>query len=150
MNLLRPPQKSRGTPLLQDVHGRSLTLSADDALLAHARIVSEGLVESDQSGSARYNGSTMISIDLENPHFDLPRTESTRAAMLDAVLRSVLLRAKILRLARAEAERKVTPLLLCTVATHTKLELSGTVLRIDVEIESALEDPQTQFSEAEQ
>ncbi|MCU0664976.1 MAG: hypothetical protein MUC50_21975 [Myxococcota bacterium] len=141
METLRLPRKPQGTPLLQDVRGRCLVLCADDSLLTHAKILSEGMVEPGQEDAARFAGSTMMSIDLADPRFDLPQTQAMRAALLDAVLHSIHLRTKILRLARAEAERRVAPLLLCTMAATTRFLLDGAVLRVDVEIESALEDP---------
>jgi hypothetical protein len=124
-----------------------MVLSADDSLLAHAKILSEGMAETAQGGHHRFAGSTMLSIDLADPRFDIPHTNVARQTVAEAASRSVLLRAKILRLARAEAERRAAPLLLSTMSANARFALEGTVLRIDVDVQSAAEDPREQLAE---
>jgi hypothetical protein len=139
MSDIKPLRRPIQLPVMQDILGSSLTLSAPSAILSGARIVSEGVVEGDEDGKRRYNGSTLVTVDLarselgvdlENPGFV--------ARLLRGVNRSLLIHVSLTRAARLEAERRATPYLIQEFSAETEFRIDGHQLLIDIYVECSL------------
>ncbi|MCA9602804.1 MAG: hypothetical protein R3A78_09735 [Polyangiales bacterium] len=121
-----------------------LTRAAEEELFRMADVLSEGEVD-----GPSFHGSTMIAIDLERLQWVVrePLTEELSGRLAASVERSVRVHLRAMRLARAEAERRASTVVLGTSRTEVHVSLRGTRLHLDVDFEApVLED----FAEAEQ
>ncbi len=141
MSDIKPLRKPTRLPVVQDIRGSSLTLSASAAILSDARIVSEGDVEGDGAGEKRYNGSTLVTVDLDRPELEV-NWENPRFAerLLRGVERSLLTRVNLIRAARLEAERRCVPHMVREFSTQTEFRIDGHRLLIDIYVECSLAD----------
>lgn len=137
---LKPLVKARSVATL--VHHRSWRLShaLEEALFRSADVLSEGGMRVLGTGQSTYYGSTMISIDLAK----LDRVThgldaiASRNALLSAIDGSVRVRLRAMRMARAEAARRVHRRTLGTALCEIRMRMSGSCLHIDVDLEVPL------------
>jgi hypothetical protein len=129
---LKPLSKSAKFPLVQAFRGTSLTLSAADALLSGAEVLSEGRVEG-EPGTRSYSGSTLLTINLDR-RFDLGEGDHLDT-LLACVRRSLRMHIGVLRLARQEAERKCAPYLIREMNAETSFRREKRRLLIDIDVE---------------
>lgn len=132
MTSLKPLSKSTKFPLVQLFRGSSLTLSAADALLSGAEVMSEGQVDG-EGGARSYSGSTLLTIDLDR-RFDLGG-EDHLDTLVSCARRSLMMHIGVLRLARREAERKCAPFLIREMNAETAFRREGRRLLVDVDVE---------------
>jgi hypothetical protein len=142
--------RSRLKPLARAQGGAALTARPSLSLLSRAfeeelfraaEILSEGGCREGIRGSGeRYFGSSTISIDLERlrPWFRGGLDAAAVERLAQAVDGSVRVRLRAMRLARAEAVRRVPNRLLGTAHVETRIRLSGRQLHIDVDLEASL------------
>ena len=139
---LKPLARARGGAALMVRPSPSLlTRAFEEELFRAAEILSEGGCRDGARGSGeRYFGSSMISIDLErlSPWFRGGLDAEAVARLTQAVDGSVRVRLRAMRLARAEAARRVPNRLLGTAHVETRIRLSGRQLHIDVDLEASL------------
>jgi hypothetical protein len=138
-------------PLVRALRGRalvargaagipSLSRAFEEELFYAAEVLSEGGCRSGGSRPDSYFGSTMISIDLDriDPWFRGGFDAQARRELLRAVEGSVRVHLRAMRLARAEALRRVHDRALGTAYVETKVRLTERQLHIDVDLEVAL------------
>jgi hypothetical protein len=114
-----------------------LSRPLEEELFRHAEILSEG---SCRKAGDSYFGSTMISVELERLGKVLRGglDAAVRRTLMEAVDGSVRVRLRAMRLARAEAMRRVAGRELGTVYVETRVRLTEHQLHIDVDLEAAL------------
>jgi hypothetical protein len=135
-------KKSVKVPLAQVLNGVTLSSFTDGALFASSRVMSEGAIVDGDEGERVYAGSTMVSIRLrggEEPLLDIGPLSSEE--LLGAVRRSIGFRVRLLRLARAEAERRCAPFLLREMRTEPVFRIDDGVLFVDIDVECPLAAP---------
>ena len=117
-----------------------LSRALEEELFRCAEVLSEGGRRSAGGQRDSYFGSTMISIDLDRvrPLFRGGLDERTRKLLADAVDGSVRVRLRAMRMARAEAARRVQDRTLGTAYVETRVRLTERQLHIDVDLEVAL------------
>jgi hypothetical protein len=136
MDELRPLAKPGKVALMQALRGSSLTLSAAEALLGAAEILSEGEVAPVAAKEYCYSGSTLVSIDLAGKfHFGGKQNLQT---LLTCVKRSIPFRLGLMRLARGEAERRCAPRLVREIEMETEFRIDGAQLLVDIDVECPL------------
>jgi hypothetical protein len=140
-NRLKPLARARRGPALRErVAGPLLTRALEEELFRLAEVLSEGGCRASSGPAESYFGSSMISIDLDRlrPWF----RHELNATALDRLMRaldgSVRVRLRAMRLARAEAVRRVPHRLLGTAYVETRVRLTDRQLHIDVDLEAAL------------
>ncbi len=133
MKDIKPLKKPVKIPLIQVFIGKSLTLSAAQALLSAAELMSEGAVETE---ARVYSGSTLFSIPLHR-RFDFGKVDNLDALVVCAE-RSLPLHLGLLRLSRREAERRCSPFFIREMNAETAFSRNGTNLLIDVDVECPL------------
>ena len=105
---LKPLRKAPLPPLVREVRGRALTVWGDRVLLDAAEVTSEGIVDED-GGEPLFHGSTRLEIALDGADLG-PLLEGVAPEVVRvAAERSIALRVRLLRLARAEVERRAAP-----------------------------------------
>jgi hypothetical protein len=138
---LKPLVKTRATARLVEQRSFRLSHALEEALFQHADVLSEGGMRQLGSGQSTYYGSTMISIELAKlgrfVHGAADETVS-RAALLDAIDGSVRVRLRAMRMARAEAARRVHRRALGTALCEIRVSLRGGSVHIDVDLEVPL------------
>lgn len=123
---------ARGTP--------TLSRAFEEELFRCAEVLSEGSCRGKGDRGDTYFGSTMISIELER----LRRVTrggldaDARRLLAEAVDGSVRVRLRAMRLARAEATRRIPDRALGTVCVETRVRLTEHQLHIDVDLEAAV------------
>jgi hypothetical protein len=136
------PKKSIRVPLVQAVSGVSLSSFTDGALLSSSSVLSEGAIVDGEDGERVYAGSTMVSVDLRGGaegRFDPgPLSDDD---LVGAVGRSIGFRVRLLRLARAEAERRCAPFLLREMRSEPAFRIEGGILFVDIDVECPLAAP---------
>jgi len=136
------PRKSVKVPLVQVLKGLTLSSFTDGALFASSRVLSEGAIVDGDGGERVYAGSTMVSVELHGDAEQLldigPLSDE---ALLGAVRRSIGFRVRLLRLARAEAERRCAPFLLREMRTEPVFRIDEGVLFVDIDVECPLAAP---------
>ncbi len=137
-------------PVLQTVSGLSLTKSADEHLLNHAKFMSEGDIESSETGGSTYYGSTLVTIDLRRTDIDLREEENMPGALIEAVEHSVFFRLRMMRFARVEAERRCLPYLISEMFVQTEFRIDDMRLFIDINVECPLTMPQSEVDGREE
>jgi len=128
-------------PVLQGVRGTALTGFADQLLLDRAVVQSEGAVERVGRSGPVFFGSTMVSISLEQDAIAKTVRDLDREDLLDALRRSISLHIRLMRLARAEAERRASPLLPRGMLADVQFKIEGQLLLVDINVECPLADP---------
>ena len=135
---IKPLHKPHGIPVLQSVRGITLTPAAAEMMAVNAQVVSEGVVEHAENQDPLYRGSTLISIDLAKPCFDIEKDEQTLRQLLRSVKGSLTLHIRLVRLARLEAERRVTPLFVREMRAESTFRIVDKRLLVDIDIECPL------------
>jgi len=117
-----------------------LSRTLEEELFRSAEVLSEGGCRASSGQRDSYFGSTMISVDLERlrPLFRGGLDERARQQLAEAVDGSVRVRLRAMRLARAEAARRVQDRSVGTVYVETRVRLTEHQLHIDVDLEVAL------------
>ena len=119
----------------------ALSREAEEALFEHAEILNEGSVEGGREGGGGYCGSTMLTFDLDAMAGRMrePMSDDHRGRICSAVEGSVRVRLRAMRLACAEAARRVPELALGTALVETRVRLVGGMLHLDVDLEVPFE-----------
>ena len=141
-------RKSIRVPFVQALQGLALASYADGALLANARALNEGAVVDGDGGDRIYAGSTLLTVALrDNPSLDCgDATDAERGAL---VSRSIGFHVRLMRLARAEAERRAAPCLLREMRCALAFRVEAGVLFVDIDLECPLAAPTTCAGEDE-
>jgi hypothetical protein len=136
------PKKSVKVPLAQALSGLALSSFGDGALLASSRVLSEGAIVDGDVDERIYSGSTMVSVPLRGDGSQLvdPGPLSDEE-LLCAVRGSIGFRLRLLRLARAEAERRCAPFLVREMRTEPVFRIEGGMLFVDIDVECPLAAP---------
>jgi hypothetical protein len=136
------PKKAVRVPLVQALSGLTLSSFTDGALFANSRVLSEGAVVDGDGGERVYAGSTLVSVHLRGSAEQLldagPLSDEE---LLGAVRRSIGFRVRLLRLARAEAERRCAPFLVREMRTEPVFRIDGGVLFVDIDVECPIAAP---------
>ena len=136
---VKPLQKARKLPLMQEIRGVSMTRFADQVMVADADVSSEGTVEVDAKGEAgSYHGTTLVSIALDRCDLGPVSSGAAAAAVLEAARRSLSLHVRLMRLARIEAESRSAPLLLRGMQVGFEFKIEGALLLVDIIVECPL------------
>ena len=137
---LKPLARARRAAALIRHGSVCLTRALEEELFRCAEVLSEGGLRALGGQRDSYFGSTMISIDLDRvrPLFRGGLDERTRTLLADAVDGSVRVRLRAMRMARAEAARRVQDRTLGTAYVETRVRLTERHLHIDVDLEVAL------------
>lgn len=117
-----------------------LSSALEEQLFRSADVLSEGSTRPGEGGQATYFGSTMLTIDLRRLQVRAEGLDETsaRAALLDAIAGSVRVRLRLMRMARAEAARRVHRSTLGMALSETHATLRDDRLHIDVDLEVPL------------
>ncbi|NLN62830.1 MAG: hypothetical protein GX146_08135 [Myxococcales bacterium] len=135
---LHSPKKATRAPLLQRISGIALTSWASDAVLASADILVEGQVVDTAAAHPVYHGSVMLTVPERIPGIDWEGGPEGLRLLMVQLQRSLFFRMKLLRLARAESERRCAPFSLSTVTTELEFKIEGAQLLIDIDVMGAL------------
>ncbi len=119
--------------------GAALSREAEEALFGVAEVLSEGRLD---DGGA-YFGSTMITFALDRLRdvFRGPFDAEALERLRNAVEGSVRMHVRAIRLARAEALRRVPARRLGTAIVESRIRLEGTRLLFDVDFEARVAEP---------
>jgi len=131
---LRPLRKSVQPVLFQTIQGRSLTRSADDVILSHARILGEGTVEKNAGDGGVFHGSLLVTIDLARLRVVTGEETLSGEMLAECLRKSLMFRMKLLRLARIETEQRCAPALLREMKTELEFKIEPERLLIDIDI----------------
>ncbi|HEX2676705.1 MAG TPA: hypothetical protein VHM19_08700 [Polyangiales bacterium] len=116
-----------------------MSRALEEEIFRCAEVLSEGSCRSGDQGGT-YFGSTMISVELERlrkvTRGGLDHEE--RRLLAEAVDGSVRVRLRAMRLARAEAARRIPDRALGTVCVETRVRLTDRQLHIDVDLEASV------------
>jgi hypothetical protein len=135
---LKPLVKIHRSPFLaRRKHAAVLSRALEEALFRHSDVISEGGMRGGALASGTYFGSTMIAIAFDRlaAEADGRLTRSVRAELVHVVEGSVRVRLRAMRLARAEAARRVPRGVLGTALCDLRVRDDGKQLRIDVDLE---------------
>lgn len=137
---LKPLVRARRSPALVQRAGVSLSRALEEELFRAAEVLSEGSRRTIAGQRDSYFGSTMISIDLDRlrPLFRGGLDGRARERLARAVEGSVRVHLRAMRLARAEAARRVQDRSLGTAQVETRVRLTEHHLHIDVDLEVLL------------
>jgi hypothetical protein len=138
---LKPPVRALRAPALRLRDPTpSLSRTFEEDLFRAAEVLSEGGCRATQGSAESYFGSCMISVDLDRlrPWFRAGLGERALQQLAMALDGSVRVRLRAMRLARAEAVRRVPHRELGTVYVETRIRLTERQLHIDVDLEAAL------------
>jgi hypothetical protein len=137
---LKPLVKISRRPFLAKRQHIVLTRGLEEALFRHADVISEGGLRLLPKVGNTYFGSTMIAIAFERLSHETRQTftRRSRALLVNVVEGSVRVRLRCMRMARAEAVRRVNDALLGTVLCDLHVHEDGTYLRIDVDLEAPM------------
>jgi hypothetical protein len=119
----------------------AVTRAFEEELFAAAEVLSEGSCRHGAAGRAdSYFGSTMISVDLDRlrPWLRGGLDARGQRELANALQGSVRVHLRAMRMARAEARRRVPDRLLGTAYVETKVRVTERHLHIDVDLEVAL------------
>ncbi|MCP4677046.1 MAG: hypothetical protein GY854_16335 [Deltaproteobacteria bacterium] len=141
MDHLKPLHKPRSIPVLQSVHGLTITMAADELLLEGAEIISEGEVAENETREGVYYGSTLVTINLDREDLELGPASEQPGLIVNILSASVFFRLRLMRLARMEAERRCAPHLLRGMSAETEIRIDGHELFVDIDIECPLASP---------
>lgn len=137
---LKPLAKIQRRPFLAKRQQTVLTRGLEEALFRHADVISEGGLRLLPSIGHTYFGSTMIAIAFERLAHETQQTftRRSRALLVNVVEGSVRVRLRCMRMARAEAVRRVHDKQLGTVLCDLRVHEDGTHLRIDIDLEAPM------------
>ncbi len=137
---LKPLVKARSVAQLIEHRSYRLSHALEEALFRHADVLSEGGMRAPAAGQSTYFGSTMISIDLRKLGRFAHGTDDAalQRALLQTIDGSVRVRLRAMRMARAEAARRVHRRTLGTALCEIRMRMSGVHLHIDVDLEVPL------------
>jgi hypothetical protein len=141
-------KKATRVPLLQAFRGRSLSSFADGALLTSAKVLNEGAVVDGDGGDRVYAGSTLLTVALRDEGA-LDCGDATDAELCELARRSIGLNVRLMRLARAEAERRCAPMLLREMRCELAFRIEAGVLFVDIDLECPLAAPAERAGENE-
>jgi hypothetical protein len=144
---LKPIRKASGPPLVSEIRGRSLTSFGQQALLAKAEIVSEGMTEDVSGEGPVYHGSTLVTAALTRPDLAALVALIGPAGLVAAVRRSVGLHVRLMRLARFEAERRIAPFLPRSMRVEMEFAVEAERLLMDIGVECPLAEPAMEAAE---
>jgi hypothetical protein len=148
---LRPLRKPISLPLVQQLEGVALTRFADEALLAGAQVVSEGMVGDPVDGDERtYAGSTLVTIPLDRIEIAGAVDRAGAGRLLEAARHSIGLHVRLIRLARLEAERRSAPRLPRDMEVELEFAVDDRNLLVDISVECTLAEPLTDVESAEE
>ena len=135
---LKPLVKIRRRPFLVRRQHAALSRALEQALFDHADVLSEGGLRNGPGLQATYYGSTMISISFARlaAEHSAPLTRVMQNELVRAVEGSVRVRLRAMRLARAEAVRRVYNGVLGTAVCELRVRDDGKQLHIDVDLEA--------------
>lgn len=137
---LKPLVKSSRRQFLSQRKHVVLTRSLEEALFRHADVISEGSTRVMKDSRTTYFGSTMIAVPFERlaRESSQPLIGPYRAELVYIIEGSIRVRLRAMRLARAEAGRRVNDALLGTALCDLRVLDAGKLLRIDVDLEVEL------------
>jgi hypothetical protein len=137
---LKPLVKSSRRQFLAQSELVVLASGMEEVLFRHADVISEGSARMMKDAGSTYFGSTMIAVPFERLARETsePLIGSFRAQLVRAIEGSVRVRLRAMRLARAEAGRRVDDALLGTARCDLRVTDAGKQLRIDVDLEVEL------------
>jgi hypothetical protein len=137
---LKPLVKIKRPPFLAKRQYSVLTRALEEALFRHADVISEGATRHMPKVGNTYFGSTMIAIAFDRLATETHQkfTRHARASLVNVVEGSVRVRLRCMRLARAEAVRRVTDARIGTVLCDLRVHEDGAHLRIDVDLEAPM------------
>jgi hypothetical protein len=117
-----------------------LSSALEEQLFRISDVLSEGSTRTGATGQATYFGSTMITVDLRRLSVRAEGLSETaaREALLRAIDGSVRVHLRAMRMARAEAARRVHRHTLGTAISEMRAGLQGDRLHIDVDLEVPL------------
>ncbi len=138
MDHLKPLYKSSAIPVLQSIQGTALTSAADELILAGAQILSEGEITSETENEYVYNGSTLITIELDRSDLILGPAREDFSQLIKMLSASILFRLRLMRIARMETERRCVPYLLREMSIQTEFKIEDKKLFVDIYIECPL------------
>jgi hypothetical protein len=136
---LKPPVRATRAAIAASRTAKgTLTRALEEELFRHAEILSEGGCRASSPSRQSYFGSTMLSIDLDRlrPFVRGGLSAGARLCLAEAVDGSLRIRLRAMRLARAEALRRVPDRSLGTVCVETRVRLTERQLHIDVDLEA--------------
>ncbi|HEY3359390.1 MAG TPA: hypothetical protein VGQ83_39435 [Polyangia bacterium] len=147
---IRPLSTARGAPrkpmacatrvtLFEREIRERLSPSGIEILLDAAEVLSEGQREELDGGRVRFNGSTMLTIDLGRVHAALREPcDPVLAARAAAFLaQDARVARRVRAIAQAEA-RRLAGAAVTLVPAEPKVRARGTIIHIDLDIEAAL------------
>lgn len=138
---LKPLAKTQGAALLVRRETVQVTRALEEAIFRHADVLSEGSIRvAGPPGHSTYFGSTMISLELARlgSRARGPDQAALHEAIASAIDGSVRVRLRAMRLARAEAARRVHRRTMGTALCEIRVRVSGAYLHIDVDLEVPL------------
>jgi hypothetical protein len=138
---IKPPVRAtRVSGLSRRTQGVTLSRALEDALFRCAEVLSEGGLRAQAGHADSYFGSTMISVELERlrPWLRGGLDSQERRQLMEAIDGSVRMRVRAMRLARAEALRRVPDRGIGTAYVETSMRLTERQLHIDVDLEAPL------------
>jgi hypothetical protein len=134
---LKPLAKASRHAVLLRRTAIQITRALEEALFREADVLSEGSLRAAGPGQATYFGSTMIRVQISallagaRPCSD----RSEHMALFRAIEGSVRVRLRAMRLARAEAARRMHRSVLGTALCEIRVSLTADQLHIDVDLE---------------
>jgi hypothetical protein len=134
---LKPLAKATRAAVLMHRTAFQITRVLEETLFREADVLSEGSIRSYAPGQSTYFGSTMIRVRIA-ALFARGRplaNRSQRAALTLAIEGSVRIRLRAMRLARAEAARKLDRSIMGTALCEIRIRDTGDELHIDVDLE---------------
>lgn len=117
-----------------------LSRELEEALFRHADVLSEGYCGASPEAGESYFGSTMISCELDRIalHFRGGLDAAAREEFAMAIDGSVRVRLRAMRMACAEASRRVQHRALGTALVEVRVRMTEAQLHIDVDLEVPL------------
>lgn len=131
---LKPLAKASRHAVLKRRTAVQITRALEEALFREADVLSEGSLRAAGPGQATYFGSTMIRVQL-SALLARARPFGDRAALAVAIEGSVRIRLRAMRLARAEAARRMHRSVLGTALCEIRVSATADQLHIDVDLE---------------
>ncbi|MGD8863432.1 MAG: hypothetical protein PVI30_25685 [Myxococcales bacterium] len=137
---LKPLARAMRAPAVVRRGRPVLSRALEEELFRGADVLSEGGCRPDPASHDSYFGSTMLSIDLDRlrPRFRGELEREAREQLAEAISGSVRVRLRAMRLACAEAARRVAGRELGTAMCEIRVRLTETQLHIDVDLEVPL------------
>jgi hypothetical protein len=135
-------------PVMHRVRGTALAGFADQLLLDRARIQCEGSVERSDGSGAVFYGSTLVTVTLDGESIAGAARRVDRDELIEALRKSISLHIRLMRLARVEAERRASPLLLRGMLADIEFKIEGELLLVDINVECPLADPSESVDDA--